>query len=333
MQCYALQTVLRQMGHEVEVVSIKLPHGKLSWKGKIAISVNEWRNRHFRDKYYSNLTRVYRSAEELRKDPPLADAYIVGSDQVWNPNTTGGFGAEAFFLDFAPHGVRKIAYAASFGTSVWTSAGTEKDAEISRLIKQFDAISVRETNGVDICAQTFGVNNAVSVVDPVFLLEDYSNIIGETEDIKNEVIGYPLCRNATTKDVLMQVSRDLGGGEAVTFDRVYRGKGMHVKMFSSIPEWLRSLAEAGIVVTNSFHCMAFCIILKKRFIITPTDDGTESRMVSVLQQLGISERYVESFEDFQNRKLSLYKDIDYASVTPKLAALRNESLSFLKSNL
>ena len=73
--------------------------------------------------------------------------------------------------------------------------------------------------------------------------------------------------------------------------------------------------------------------LRKKFIVVPPSKGHELRFVSMLQQLGIGERYVESFEDFQSRRSSLYKDIDYASVAPKLATLRNESLDFLRSNL
>ncbi len=332
MQCYALQKVLSDMGHEVEVILIELPPSRMSFKGRVDKAILNWKNRRFRSKYYLSTTRAYHSAEELRSNPPVADVYIVGSDQVWNSSITGRFGAESFFLDFAPKGVKKIAYAASFGSSFWVSAGTEKDEKISQLIKQFVAISVREINGVDICKQTFGVDCAVSVIDPVFLLSDYSCIVGRAEPTNNNVICYPLCVNDATKGVFVQTAQDIGG-TPVSFNRAIRGNGIHVKMFSSIPYWLKSLMKAKFIVTNSFHCMAFCIIFHKNFIVTPPHKDRESRMVSILQQLGIGERYVSSLKDFASRKHSLYKDIDYSSVSDKLKSLRLASLNFLRTNL
>lgn len=75
---------------------------------------------------------------------------MVGSDQVWNP----GFLGSLFFLDFAKGEKRKIAYGPSM-------ARHDKPSErylrkISRLLKRFDPISVREQGMVDHLRQHFG---------------------------------------------------------------------------------------------------------------------------------------------------------------------------------
>lgn len=48
------------------------------------------------------------------------------------------------------------------------------------LVKQFDAISVRESSGVDLCEKYLGVN-AISVLDPTLLLakDEYAKLCEE----------------------------------------------------------------------------------------------------------------------------------------------------------
>lgn len=332
MQCYALQRVFHNMGYQVEVIHIELPSHKLSWKGKLDRYLLNVQNKWFRKNFYCKTTRVYRSAEELRKNPPIADVYVVGSDQVWNPAITRDFGIEAFFLDFVPLGCRKIAYAASFGTATWTPQGKEQDFNICRLVQQFDGVSVREIDGMEICNQVFRRRDVVSVIDPVFLLEDYSPIVGKSNKQRNEVICYPLCFNTETKEVFLQVSHDLNL-TPISFSRSISGGKIRIKLFSSIPQWLKAIVQSSFVVTNSFHCMAFCILFHKKFIVTPPHSGRESRILSMLSQLGIEDRYVRSSTDFQARKAVLYGDVKYNKVDEKLSELRRDSLNFLLNNL
>lgn len=332
MQCYALQTILEDMGHDVEIIHIELPSHALSLKGKINYFIQNLLNRRFRRKHYSKVTRLYRSADELRRQPPKEDIYIVGSDQVWNTSITYRFGADAFFLDFAPDNCRRIAYAASFGGSIWTSLGVDKDEKIRGLVNKFDGISVRELDGVIVCRNTFGREDVVPVIDPVFLLDNYKFILGNKTRHSNIVICYPLYANATTQNVTLQVSEDLHLA-TVSYSRAIRGRNIRYKLFSSIEGWLRAISGSNFIVTNSFHCMAFCIIFHKKFIVTPPAPGKETRMLSMLSQLGLEHRYVTSYDDFQNRKMMLYQDEDYSAVDLRLDTLRSKSISFLNDNI
>ena len=64
---------------------------------------------------YLNMTNiVYKSNDELKKNLPISDIYITGSDQVWNSEWNGEID-KALFLDFIPKGKKCISYAASFG--------------------------------------------------------------------------------------------------------------------------------------------------------------------------------------------------------------------------
>ena len=254
----------------------------------------------------------------------------MGSDQVWNPNITKDFGIEAFFLDFVPDNKRKIAYAASFGESDWIP--TKQDKHIKGLLQRFDRISVRELTGINICKDTFGITDVNVVVDPVFLLDNYASILGNVKKQKDNIVCYPLCTNDTIKTVFNEASTDLHL-LPISFAKSIGGNGINVKLFSSIQYWLRRINQASMVVTNSFHCMAFCIIFRKNFIVTPPHKGRESRIVSMLEQLGIPDRYVQSIEDYRHRKFDLYNDIDYVEVSARLNVLRMKALDFLKESL
>ena len=330
MQCYALAKTIKQMGHKAKIVHISLPKGHFSFKGKVFNYINNIIYSLFRLKYYHNVTRKYVSSCELIKNPPKSDIYIVGSDQVWNPALTKTFGSEAFFLDFVPKEKKKIAYAASFGMSIWGK--TDQDQRIKGLLHQFDAISVRELDGIDICKKTFNINNVVSVLDPVFLIEDYNNLIGKKRKIKDQVMCYPLCINQETDFIFKETIKDLGL-KGISFNKHISGANIKIRNFSSIINWLKCIAQSKFVITNSFHCMAFCIIFKKQFIITPPFKGKESRITSLLDQLGLKERYIKSIEDFKDRKIELYQGINYDTVSEKLKCLRNFSLDFLKNNI
>ena len=76
----------------------------------------ERRFEEFRKSHIYQTQRIYGSLKELRKDPPTADLYITGSDQVWHPVLLRRKDDRAYWLDFGSDRIRRIAYAASFGS-------------------------------------------------------------------------------------------------------------------------------------------------------------------------------------------------------------------------
>ena len=181
LQAYALQQVLKDMGHEpyqiryslkasqtnipqssllkkiiklllVYPLVISLKRRKKQREDLVCRTIIEEKNKirkfhQFRNEYISQSERIYYSIEEIRKDPPIADCYITGSDQVWTMllNIEGN---NAYFLDFGAPSIKRIAYAASFGRSSYPAA---IQPILKEKLSKFDAISVREKEGVDIC--------------------------------------------------------------------------------------------------------------------------------------------------------------------------------------
>lgn len=108
-------------------------------------------------------------------NPPNAELYIVGSDQVW-AQILNNRNNRAFFLDFGKSETKRLAYAPSFVVNEYPTAYRE---DLKQLLKRFNAVSVREYSRVDIC-KSVGIE-ATKVLDPTFLLErkDYLSLISE----------------------------------------------------------------------------------------------------------------------------------------------------------
>ena len=172
LQCYALSTILRRLGHEVVLLDYQLPRSKsLNPIYRFHQFVQKILFEKFRNRYLPPFSIPLKSKSDLQKLYPKADLYVVGSDQVWNPNITRDAGVGVYFFDFLPDNVRRIAYAASFGVSQTDVFG--EYSQVSSLLKKFNSIGVREISGISIC-QTLANRDATLVVDPTLLLGDYS---------------------------------------------------------------------------------------------------------------------------------------------------------------
>ena len=166
LQCYALSHWLQNQGHEVDVIdyrpSYSLDAKLWYWPG---LSFKRWiklfyhypsRKRNierrksfdaFSQKYIPLTKQTYYSIDDLRKNPPLADIYIAGSDQIWNTTLPNGADS-AYYLDFGPSVIRRESFAASFATET-LKPGTE--AFVKENLKRFDKITVREQSALHEC--------------------------------------------------------------------------------------------------------------------------------------------------------------------------------------
>jgi hypothetical protein len=220
LQCYALQKYLLDAGHDVYLIRYNpnTDSRKTSTFHKIKSALNPYKlykyfilkmsvlkekkeeKRHphsfddFRKTYIKQSPRIYNSYEELVKDPPEADMYIVGSDQVWNFNWWGNTLEKvkgrigAYLLNFGDKKIQRVAYAASFGKE---KIDKQLIQAITPLMKNFSYVSVREKSGLEICREC-GIDNAEWVPDPVMLL-DVNQYRALYKDILLEDVESPYC--------------------------------------------------------------------------------------------------------------------------------------------
>ena len=252
----------------------------------------------FREEHLS-MSRIYSSIEDLRNDPPEADMYITGSDQVWN--TFEGSLSEmrnrlvAFFLDFGPEDVIRMSYAASWGRNGLTEDVTEY---LKPLICKLDAVSVREKSGINVCHQA-GRNDAVQALDPVFLHDAAAyRQLCSSESMKIPEKPYILFYYLNNDvDYDRKSVFDWAGSKDLQV--VYVTDDWHDDLERSFPgvmEWIALIDNAEAVVTNSFHCCVFSIIFRKKFgVIRRFGRYKEmnTRMDSLFELSGIRPRYID----------------------------------------
>ena len=251
------------------------------------------------------------------------DAYVVGSDQVWRPAFNLGPRLGNMFLDFADDKVKKLSYAASFGCKEWEYT-KEQELMCGRLAKRFDAISVREASGIELCKQHLGVD-ATLVLDPTLLLtkDDYEKVCTDILTKDKHIFVYSL----VVSDKVLAVASSIS--QKTELPVVVKQAGDKVREEDTIEDWFAEFRDADYVVTDSFHGMAFSIIFNKPFYIVMNPSGGNDRYISLLSQLGLMDRIVCD----EKLPMNLENEIDWQKVNQKLQMLRKDSIQFLKENL
>lgn len=331
LQCYALCKLLTDRGHQVKLLDIQLPHPKPGFPALLYQWIFTYKHSLFRRKYFPPFTPTYKTAEALKKNPPQADLFIVGSDQVWNPQITQKLSVSTYFFDFLPKMTKRIAYAASFGTANWSNDQyTEK---VRTLLTRFHRIGVREQSGIDICQNVFD-REAKQVLDPTLLLDSYEELyLPKNSKMTNELICLKFVRHLEFYNICREVARDKKL-QPVLLNNIRHIKGFRNRAFCSVPRWLDSIRRASYVLTDSFHCMVFAIIFEKPFIVFPAIPERSERMKSLLESLGIANRFCKDYTTFYTRKNELLETpINYSQVKIKLATLKQDSRCFLLNSI
>lgn len=335
LQAYATIKMLTSMGHDVTIIDIRENEKPgMSVKAKMAQVISHitpaYRSfNSFWEQFFPNKTRHYKSVEDLMSDPPEADVYMVGSDQVWNPDITQEKKL-LYFLNFGAEDSKRISYASSFGTSVWSEEAVTTD-NINQLLKRFSAIGCREQSGVNILKSRFGID-ANRVLDPTLLFEAYPELTGEIKQVKS-LAYYPLT-NYPELDRYCESLAQRIGLELRNANETKHLTNTIAWTRPSVQDWIRRIAEAEFVVTPSFHGLAFSLIYKRQFMVINHGSNPQrtARITDLLDELGLSDRFCQSFEEANAKKL-WDKKIDYTAVSEKLAKLRNESIDFLNKAL
>lgn len=347
LQNWALQQVLREMGHEP--IKLERVGNSISMYRKIKADVKtralrlfgEGRNRALThlfaptrlslkglDLRYSR--NIYDSGA-LKKVAKRVDAIIVGSDQVWRQDYSPCI--TDFFLGFTDNtdSRPRISYAASFGKADGYMSEDKMD-ECRKLIKRFSSISVRENEGIDILRDDFDISDVSLVLDPTLLLsaKDYVRIMPcEKKAAKPYISAYILDETVSKLELLNKVMAHSGIAVydliGTKFDKCAGAR------VPSIGEWISSIANAKIVVTDSFHGMVFSLIFHRPFVVIANAERGIDRYRTLLEPLGLMDRLVCSKD--MDIEAILSQDIDWAFVNSYLNEQKTASKMFLKASL
>ncbi|RUO49317.1 polysaccharide pyruvyl transferase family protein [Pseudidiomarina donghaiensis] len=362
LQAYALKETLKFLGHSPLVVNrhgagahpfrrklSKLkstllnrpvtPNQYLSDRERAVISE---KTIGFRAQYIPELSKLITSQRGMNSLlTQNIDAYVVGSDQCWRPRYSPCI--SNYFLDFAKEskGIKRIAYAVSFGTAEWEFNDADT-LECKNLLKLFDAISVREDDGVALVQNHLDRADAVHVLDPTMLLQTsaYDRITTEQKvpDSSGNLKVYVLDKNKEKEEFIRQAASRL---QLETFEvmperRVQQEKvtDANVELFKypCPSQWLKGFQDAQFVITDSFHGTVFSILYNKPFIALGNERRGMSRFTSLLKMFGLQDRLVLDLKAGGATEL-LEQSVDWQQVNEILSREREKAMNFLKDNL
>lgn len=359
LQNYALQQVLKRMGNEV----VTIDHGvkPVSYIHKTVsvikanllniifpsrykkpeytpnaeeIAIIRQNTDYFINKYISR-TKVLHSSKEFEDIAKSSkyDAYVVGSDQCWRPIYNSSFLLE-MFLRFAENqsNVKRIVYAASFGTDEWEFS-PEMTIKCSALTQKFNMITVREASGVELCKKYLGVE-ASHVLDPTMLLdkEDYIKLVeNENEPQSPGNLFYYILDPSAEKKILIECIADKDGYTPFTVMPKYQAENrtkIDIKekiedcVFPSVTSWLRAFMDAEMVIVDSFHGVVFSIIFNKPFWVIANSKRGNARFESLLGLYGLKDRMITPGDAFDWNKTIDWKRVNKIREREKVRSLK-----------
>ncbi len=297
LQAYALQTILERNGHKVDILQ-KVPKKESNKVVGLLKKIKAFPSTYITKRYINRFIHKYTHLRKIRtlKDvkPTDYDAIVVGSDQIWRADYFRGAWkapVKDAFLDFTRDwSIKRLAYAASFGTDNLAEYSEKEILECGKALQRFDAVTFREDSGKEICQDYFGISGR-HVLDPTLLLtkEDYTILLQAARVPKS--IGNLFCcildPTPSKRELINKVAYDK---HLTPFNGIV--KPSKVKMFPSIESWLGGYMDAELVITDSFHACVFSIIFGKPFIAIGNSGRGMTRFTSLLKLFNLEKNLV-----------------------------------------
>lgn len=313
LQTYCLQEVIKSMGHEVYVIDYRPkyliePYKVFSYdfsssysyiakcKGFVRaclVAPIRWkRNRTF-SQFVKNRLNLYKL--DLNDESNDFDAFVFGSDQIWNPKITCGFD-KVYLGDFpAAKGKKLIAYAASAG-SISNFSGENIDYFLSRL-QHFDKVAVREKSLAEYINKLISIKSEV-VYDPVMLggLSIINTLLYSSHRKifkKTYLLLFQLHRNNQIAQYAIDVAKEkkFDMVEMTTMAESLFNKKM--KQVLSVKNLLLYFKYSSYIITTSFHGTVLSILFNKQFNTISVSENKDERFLDLLNDLNMSDRILD----------------------------------------
>ena len=251
------------------------------------------------------------------------EAFIVGSDQVWNYQLTAK--DHSYLLDFAKENVKRFSYAASMGIKKLD------DNIIQEYVQQlggFKQISVRENETSSYLSQVLENKKILTHIDPTLLLTQTEwNVIASNGKAKEK---YILVYNVPKPDQLFELAEQLSidTGLRIKYITNNQRPKRHAKdlVYPSVEEFIRLFSDASYVITNSFHGTVFSIIFHCPMLVELKEGSTShDRINTLLGECGLLNR-ISGEMGYE----AIFEEINWGHVDSQINKLRVSAFEYLK---
>lgn len=359
LQCFALWKYLTDSGHDTEIVDLHRPLAYKDYKpskrfvrsrkptspvkyffkqlfNKLTGNTSLYNKEAYEKFQIFNskikLSKPYTGIDELYDNPPQYDLYVSGSDQLWNP--TQPYCIEPYFLTFVDGSkVKKISYASSIGLP---KLRPNEENRFKDWLKDFSSISVREKQTRDYLA-SFVNKDICHVADPTFLLDvDSWKQMVEPPKENDYIMLFTLVHKPQLVKYALEIAQEAGKELIVVGQKEPQSSSNTYKVVNTAgpSQWLGYIANASMVITDSFHCTVFSIILgvENFFSYISPSNKRGGRIIDLLNTFGASDHLLPEslnwhYEDLYKRHL----DRDKINLT--YLSEQERSRNFLLNNL
>ncbi len=331
LQCYALQEVLKNMGHTVSVIDYRQPYIESEYKlfhPEYLFRINLFKSINYLRKFIFSFPSRYKKHKGFKRfrdhflniTSPIGgknipndyNLYIIGSDQLWNPGITNGL--DDIYWGYFNAGNGHIA-----GYAISTNQRTLEQIDkktIQKALTNFSQISFREQFISEAIRQITG-NDYPTTLDPTLLTEEstWSPLINQKWADKKYIVLYEV-RFPSQKDTLLEKTRQ-------------KAKEMNCNLIVlsgmkySPDEFVTIIRYAELVITSSFHATLFSIIFKRNFCSYSLEDGNDERYTKLLHSLGLDDHILRLADAPKIIKTN------FSTVEEKLRQLKTFSMQYL----
>ncbi|MCM1138968.1 MAG: polysaccharide pyruvyl transferase family protein [Muribaculum sp.] len=352
LQAYALQQVVMSLGHECEIINFRTKRQRRCFKPfwgeypKIdmfktfvrfpRISYNAYAKYCLFETFLKEDLKLseheYNTYSDLEERAQGYDAYISGSDQIWNVSCYDW--DMAYGLGFVRSG-RKIAYAPSMGPRPEKEAFTqiERLDFLVNCIKKYGALSVREDGTAKIVEKLTGIKPDV-VLDPTLLLSssDWLKLEARDELIKGDyILLYTPWENESLYQEAISIGEKFKTKVVVTMHYGYmqhrNTPNVIFRVATGPKEFINLIRNARLVIGASFHAAAFAIILGRQLYAY---HGMEDSRIMSLLSLSNLEQFAEKPKSLMSQE---QLSVVYANVYPKIDVAADCSRKFVIKSL
>ncbi len=260
----------------------------------------------FYNRYIPHTIPVRKLNEVKKLVKETFDVIVVGSDQIWRKDMTKQLGLENYFLKFLYHSnIRRIVYAASLGLEMSFDSKTVQ--KLTPLYQHLDAVSVRERFALDLFKKYGWIKpEPFWVLDPIFLLsvDDYKQLIVDSNVnnslTRNKVFCYILDMRSEIQQVIDEKSKLLSAECIIV--------GLSNTFQVSAEQWLSNIMQSRLVITDSFHGVAFSILFNRPFVFMGNQRRGNARIKSLFEMFDIQSENTERLDwSIINNKISYWK--------------------------
>ena len=337
LQCFALQEVLKRLGHDVHVIdyaqkTIDRDYYVIYWRQLLSHLYHlhirsvvrcimnvpsalrkKLLFKRFVNKYL-NTTKKY-SSEYIPSD---FDAYIIGSDQLWNTNLTAGLDSVYTGLFKRKLGSKLYTYAVSTNVEVVDNIPSEK---WKKILNGFNAVSVREPEVAKLLSKKTSINVCVDS-DPTLITDSgiWEPLINDKYKNRRYVLLYEIW------------ARTKSQGKSLYSHAKQLAEKLNIELIdlsdykAQVDDFVSAFKYAEVVITSSFHGTAFALIFQRPFYVYKMNDSMDGRYVDLLSYLK-AENLVKDLDFYPSGS----PQIDFQSISQLLNKRKDESFLYLSN--